>query len=227
MAITIEEDWSSDSQGVEDWSSDSQSVEDWSSDSEGVFAVTIHNYEIKTTVTEDPMTVDEWISEIYDTYQTDDRELIVGLDVEWRPNYGGYINPVATLQLCVGHHCLIYQLMYTPFIPDSLEEFLGDSDCCFVGVGIGRDVDKLMVDYNLAVENTVDLASLAAEEMGLRRNAGLKELAWEVFGWQVEKPRWVTMGRWDAELLSHDQIKYACLDAFLSSEIGEILLDVD
>ncbi|GAB2267094.1 hypothetical protein Dimus_002078 [Dionaea muscipula] len=200
-------------------------IEDWSSYSPGVYAVTVYNHRIKTTVTADPTTVDGWISEINHTYRTSNSELIVGLDVEWRPNFGRYNNPVATLQLCVGDHCLIYQLIYTPYITESLVDFLADSDCSFVGVGIGGDEQKLMVDYNLQVENTVDLASLAAEEIGVRRNAGLKELAWEVLGWHVEKPRWVRLGRWDAEWLNYDQIKYACVDAFLSFEIGNSLLN--
>ncbi|GAB2267092.1 hypothetical protein Dimus_002076 [Dionaea muscipula] len=202
------------------------SVADWGSDSLDVYAVTVHNHRIKTTVTADPTTVDGWISEINHTYRTSIRELIVGLDVEWRPNIGRHHeNPVATLQLCVGHHCLICQLIHTPIIPQSLKDFLRDSDCSFVGVGIEEDVEKLIVDYSLVVANRVDLGNLASEKKGVRRNAGLKELAMEVVGLQVEKPRRVTMGRWDAEWLSYDQIQYACVDAFLSSEIGNRLLN--
>ncbi|GMH18657.1 hypothetical protein Nepgr_020498 [Nepenthes gracilis] len=146
------------------------------------------------------------------------------LDVEWRSNFRwGYCNPVATLQLCVGRICLIYQLIHTPYIPRSLVESLGNENYMFVGVEISGDVEKLLGDYDLTVSNTVDLACLAADRRGLRRNAGLKELAREVLGFEVEKPMQVTRSTWDDVCLSCEQIQYACVDAFVSFEIGRRL----
>ncbi|GAB2267091.1 hypothetical protein Dimus_002075 [Dionaea muscipula] len=200
-------------------------IEDWSSYSPGDYAVTVNNHRIKTTVTADSTTIDRWISEINRTYQTYSGGLIVGLDVEWRPNFSSYRNPVATLQLCVGDHCLIYQIIHNPNVPQSLRYFLRNSNSSFVGVGIEEDVQKLMADYNLEVPHRVDLRNLAASKMGVSRNAGLKELALEVLGWRVEKPKRVTLGIWDAGRLSKEQIQYACVDAFLSSEIGNRLLN--
>lgn len=70
----------------------------------------------------------------------------------------------------------------------------------------------------------VDLADLAAAKAVARRGSGLKELARVVVGVEVSKPKNVTMSRWDAEWLSYQQIQYACVDAFLSFEIGRRLM---
>ncbi|KAJ4846574.1 hypothetical protein Tsubulata_043290, partial [Turnera subulata] len=82
---------------------------------------------------------------------------MAGLDIEWRPSFNRHIqNPVATLQLSVASHCLIFQLVHCPALLPSLAEFLGDPRHVFVGVGIKSDVEKLLEDYELLVRNTVD-----------------------------------------------------------------------
>ncbi|XP_057970878.1 3'-5' exonuclease-like [Malania oleifera] len=181
---------------------------------------------IQTLVTITPAMVDFWISEIQRIHRRRLRHLIVGLDIEWRPNKSRYSNnPVATLQLCVGRRCLIFQLIYAPHIPQSLSRFLANPDYTFVGLGIASDVEKMADDYGLEVSNSVDLRELAACTLDARElcRAGLKTLARVVLGKEIEKPKSVTMSRWDQEWLSYEQIQYACLDAFLSFEIGRIL----
>ncbi|KAF5175070.1 hypothetical protein FRX31_035342 [Thalictrum thalictroides] len=97
---------------------------------------------------------------------------------------------------------------------------LNFSDIKFVGVGIHRDVEKLMKFYNLRVTNCVELGPWAAQQMKRNelRNAGLKELAKEVLGLLIDKPKRVTVSRWDAAQLTTDQIHYASVDAYLSFE---------
>lgn len=190
-----------------------------------LFDVHFHTDVIKTTVTSDPDIVTHWIFETESSH-SGDRHLIVGLDVEWRPNFHrNQQNPVAVLQICVDHRCLIIQLLYCRSIPESLDNFLGNRDYDFVGVGIESDVEKLLEDYELNVKNTVGLGEVAADAYGMRnlRNAGLKKLCNVVLGKEITKPKSVTMGRWDSEWLSSNQIQYACLDAFVSSEIARHL----
>ncbi|XP_059668278.1 3'-5' exonuclease-like [Cornus florida] len=195
-------------------------------DTHNLYDVTFFDSQIHTIVTHTSSFVDGWISDIEHIHSRRLHRLIVGLDVEWRPSFNRYIeNPVATLQLCVGRRCLIYQLLYAGGIPQSLIDFLGNPNYTFVGVGIDSDVEKLTGDHGLVVATTVDLRGLAAAEYGLRelRNSGLKELARRVLGKELEKPRRITMSRWDNEWLTADQVQYACLDAFLSFEIGRCL----
>ncbi|XP_057971399.1 3'-5' exonuclease-like [Malania oleifera] len=181
---------------------------------------------IRTLVTATPSMVDFWIFEIQHFHRRKLHRLIVGLDVEWRPNNRHYTNnPVAILQLCVGHRCLIFQLICAPHIPQSLSRFLANPDYTFVGVGIAGDVEKMVEHYGLEVSNTVDLGELAASALGVRelRTAGLKTLAREILGKEMQKPKSVSRSRWDYKWLNRRQIQYACLDAFLSFEIGRIL----
>ncbi|KAL6997686.1 exodeoxyribonuclease I [Sarracenia purpurea var. burkii] len=171
--------------------------------------------------------IDSWISEIERIHSRRLYRLIVGLDVEWRPNYSRHRgNPVATLRLCVGRRCLIFQLTHAPFIPSSLFDFLGNPMYTFVGVGIDCYAEKLAEDYRLSVGTTVDLGYLAAQEYGVGalRIAGLKELARLVLGKEIEKPMNITLRRWDNGRLYPAQVRCACIDAFLSFEIGRIVV---
>ncbi|CAK9153590.1 unnamed protein product [Ilex paraguariensis] len=176
---------------------------------------------IKTLVTSTPCIVDTWISDMEYLHRHRLHKLIVGLDVEWRPGS----NPPATLQLCIGQNCLIFQLIWAPEIPQSLLDFLSNDDYTFVGVGINQDVEKLRDECCLEVANTVDLRGLAARELGSDafRSAGLVGLARDVLGKNFEKPNCVTMSEWDVDWLSLDQVMYACVDAFVSFQIGRCL----
>ncbi|CAI9302438.1 unnamed protein product [Lactuca saligna] len=191
------------------------------------YEVTFFTDTVLTIVTKTPSFVDTWISQIEHKHRRRLHSLIVGLDVEWRPNLiQNHENPVATLQLCVGGHCLIFQILFSPTMPQSLRNFLRNPSYTFTGVGIDKDVEKLKEHWNLEVANTVDIGALAAAEYGMRnlRNAGLKRLTRKVLGKELTKPEDVTMSRWDDERLAAEQIQYACIDAFLSFKIGRILI---
>ncbi|KAF8398117.1 hypothetical protein HHK36_017042 [Tetracentron sinense] len=195
---------------------------DHSFDTHRLFEVTFFNDRIETLLTHTPSMVDSWIANIRRL-----NSLIVGLDLQWRPSFDSTIqNPVATLQLCVGRNCLIFQLLHSPTIPPSLSDFLNNPDYTFVGVGIGGDVEKLWLDHGLRVSRSVDLRGLAANVLNRRDldNAGLQWLALEVLEKDVEKPIWITLSWWDSEFLTHAQVQYACVDAFLSFEIGRTLI---
>ncbi|KAI4972787.1 hypothetical protein ZWY2020_003712 [Hordeum vulgare] len=194
-----------------------------------VTVVDFEDDEITATVTSSGDAVKAWLRQIRYVYRWVYHKLIVGLDVEWRPSFGRAQNPVALLQLCVGRRCLIFQLLHADFIPLALRRFLADPDFRFVGVGVQNDVDRLNDDHGLEVANVVDLRSLAADEMRRPwlRQAGLKDVAGVVMGANLHKPRRVTMGPWDACRLSQEQIQYACIDAFVSFEVGRKLLTGD
>lgn len=87
-----------------------------------------------------------------------------------------------------------------------------------------NDSRKLEADYGLKVTNTVELGKLAAREMGREdlRGAGLNKLA-RVTGVDG-KYRRVMPSRWDERPLDREQVAYACIDAYISFEIGRRLL---
>ncbi|KAL8470349.1 hypothetical protein ACS0TY_032994 [Phlomoides rotata] len=182
---------------------------------------------IFTVVTCEPSFVTEWISNI--EKDNEKRNLVVGLDIKWRPSYDCNVNnPAATIQLCVDKSCLIFQLIHTTLsIPKELFVFLDNPDYKFVGVGVKDDLEKLKKDYELGSNTkSVDLRELAAEKHGKEKlkNYGLKELASLVLGKEMEKPKEVTISRWDAYWLTPLQVQYACISAYVSFKIGECLM---
>ncbi|KAM3362819.1 hypothetical protein P3S68_017673 [Capsicum galapagoense] len=124
-----------------------------------------------------------------------------------------------------GTRCLIYQIIHASSIPWRLRNFLNDDDYRFVGVDIENDAKKLLYDYGIELSDKVDLREWAAEELDNDnlRSAGLRDLVREVVGTQIYKPKCVTLSAWDERWLSLDQICYACLDAYLSFEVGRLL----
>ncbi|OIW07522.1 hypothetical protein TanjilG_14468 [Lupinus angustifolius] len=195
-------------------------------DSHNLYDVTFHSHSIHTLLTSDPSYVTTWISETL-SLSNHRRSLTVGLDVEWRPNFSSSSNnPVATLQLCVADRCLVFQILHAPSIPHALVSFLADTRNTFVGVGIEEDVEKLVEDYDLRVASVVDLRGVAADRYGERdlKQAGLKTLSFRVLGLEVVKPKRISMSKWDNVWLTAEQVQYACVDAFLSYEIGNHLI---
>ncbi|EYU45731.1 hypothetical protein MIMGU_mgv1a021785mg [Erythranthe guttata] len=158
-------------------------------------------------------------------------KIIAGLDTEWLPNLGPQEDhPIAVLQLCVGHDCLVFQILRSDFIPKSLQVFLADPRHTFCGVGIKDDVDKLYDHHGLRVGRIADLNDLArmSKKMtdGQDRNyryMGLKKMALALLGKKMEKPLNVTLSKWDAEELDSAQIQYAAIDAAVSFELGFML----
>jgi len=59
---------------------------------------------------------------------------------------------------------------------------------------------------------------------GGRSWLGLKGFAREVLGLAMEKPRSVTMSNWEKLDLEEAQIRYACIDAYVSYKLGEKIL---
>ncbi|CAO2198224.1 unnamed protein product [Urochloa humidicola] len=190
------------------------------------YTVTFEGNAITTTVTTSGEAVADWIDEIQSVHRRRLHKLVVGLDVEWRTLFGPGYSRTALLQLCVGRRCLIFQIIHADYIPNALGDFLGDPDYRFVGVGVRDDAVRLSNDYGLDVATTVDLGELAEEEMGRPdlRHAGLKAIASVLMDVTLDKPQRVRTGPWDNYYLSGEQVQYACIDAFVSFEVGRILL---
>ncbi|RCV26523.1 hypothetical protein SETIT_5G252400v2 [Setaria italica] len=179
---------------------------------------------IRTTVTNSGDAVKLFLKEVYKYGQ----HLIVGLDTEWRTiNHrdGHHSHRMAVLQLCVGYSCLVFQIVRADYVPAVLKAFLACPNHSFVGVGVDNDVERLYDDCKILVANAVDLRYVAAEVLSRPelRKVGLKTLTREVMGVHIDKPMELTKSRW-SQPLSMEQVRYACIDAFVSYEIGRLLL---
>ncbi|KAJ9555012.1 hypothetical protein OSB04_009626 [Centaurea solstitialis] len=180
----------------------------------------------KTSVTRSPSKVKKWIIGIENRNHRRLHRLIVGLDIEWRPNTErGEQNPVAILQLFVGKTCLIYQIQRADI--NTILTFLKNPNYTFVGVGIENDKQKLFRDYGLEVTKVEDLREMAAYELADPdlKKAGLNKLAEVVLRKNADygKRLKVRMSDWDNDRLSDAQVLYACLDAYVSFAIGRQL----
>ncbi|KAL5809836.1 hypothetical protein ACOSQ4_026404 [Xanthoceras sorbifolium] len=163
-----------------------------------IYDVTFHGDRIQTLVTNSPSVVESWISEIELTHRSGLKNLIVGLDTEHNCKNE---HPLATLQLCVGNRCLIFQIIHASYIPQALQNFLLNDNYSFVGVKVEEDVEKLENDYNLSVGNVIDLRTLTAQVLGQDmkewKQAGLKSLSEKVLKKKIEKPKEITLSEWD------------------------------
>ncbi|KAE8683369.1 Mevalonate/galactokinase family protein isoform 1 [Hibiscus syriacus] len=152
-------------------------------------------------------------------------KLVVGFGVQWNPSSPVDLPPAATLQLCIGSQCLIFQLTHANAVPLALRRFLADPLNTFVGVWNHRDEVKLSCSkHGLKVSRLVDAREVAAERKGSTRQISMEGLAEIILGaGGVEKPTWIGCSDWGNHLLSLDQVRYACVDAHVSFELGRAL----
>ncbi|KAF3438670.1 hypothetical protein FNV43_RR21434 [Rhamnella rubrinervis] len=190
------------------------------------YTVSFAGKTIETTVTDKSSAADEWVTQILAMHEG--RPTVVGLDIEWRPHLNSWMsNKSATLQLCIDDKCLIVQLFYIDYIPQSLKDFLMNPNFTFVGIEVADDIEKLRTEYGLPCMKSADIRVMAKSRWpGRFRRPGLKDLASEIVGLNMKKPRHVTMSNWEARVLSVDQVEYACIDAYASYRIGKEVVNV-
>ncbi|XP_022761286.1 uncharacterized protein LOC111307534 [Durio zibethinus] len=189
------------------------------------FTVTFFTDAITTTVTSTPSVVRNWLFNVLRLHRIRRHRLVVGLGVQWNPYSSVDHPPAATLQLCIGRQCLIFQLLHANHVPLSLRRFLADPRNTFVGVWNHSDEAMLLRSkHRISVSRVVDARDVAAERNGLSRQLSMEKLA-EIFlgADDVKKPKRVGVSAWDAYWLSLEQVQYACVDAFVSFELAKAL----
>ncbi|XP_052161928.1 uncharacterized protein LOC127779230 [Oryza glaberrima] len=146
--------------------------------------------------------------------------ITVGMGVQWTPPFrapAAAARRPCTLQLCVGHRCLVFQLARAGAVPAVLRRFMADARAAFVAHNVRHDCRKLEEHHGLEVARGVELRRLVAG-MG---NASMERMAEEHLGLVgVWKPRRVGTSRWHARRLTKGQVEYACVDACLSFHLG-------
>ncbi|KAJ4787791.1 hypothetical protein LUZ62_039037 [Rhynchospora pubera] len=186
-----------------------------------------HNYTIQffgqsldIAVTSNSRTVKSWIGKSLHIHRRRLRlycqpSIIVGLGTQWC-SFRSNTCP-ATIQICVGHRILIFQILHSRSIPTSLSRLLSDSRITFAGYNIEYDCRLLRSFHGLRVTSSVvELRSVSG--MG---NASMERMAERILGFHgVNKPSWIANSDWDAQELSVDQVQYAALDAYLSFQLG-------
>lgn len=131
-------------------------------------------------------------------------------------------NKTAILQLCVNTKCLILQLLFIDYIPQSVKHFLSNPNLSFVGVEVQRDVTKLRNEYGLQFTNIAAVRDETLKRFPSMFNGkpGLKDVANRIVGLDMPKPEHVSQSNWEARVLDDKQIEYATIDAYASFKIG-------
>ncbi|KAL1548879.1 exonuclease 3'-5' domain-containing protein 2-like [Salvia divinorum] len=179
-----------------------------------IYTVPCDSYHVRTTVTSEASVVRRWVHSIRFRHRFRRRDgcLVVGLGVQWVSRYA------ATLQLCVGTNCLIFQLYHADHCPAVLRRFLVDPDVFLVGLWNHSDAAMLMGSWHgLEVRRLVDVRKVAHDFRGCRLGASMEELAEEILGiYGMRKDKAVGRSDWEDEDLTSHQVVYACHDVFLS-----------
>jgi hypothetical protein len=196
-----------------------------STPSHDAYTVRVYDRRFAALATARPADARRWVATTRWLHWTRHHEgrLVVGLGVQWTPTRlplrGGAPPVPATLQLCVGHRCLLFHIAHADAVPEMLRRFLADPRVTFVGWGSAHDSRMLSAHYGLRVARGCELRAVAG--MG---NASLGDMADRFLGYPgIHKPRVVAMSAWHAPRLSPDQVQYASVDAYLSFRLGLVL----
>ncbi|KAJ1103498.1 hypothetical protein NDU88_000921 [Pleurodeles waltl] len=147
---------------------------------------------------------------------------VLGMDCEW-VSTEGRSSPVSLLQLAShSGRCVLVRLPQltssaTP-IPKTLLNLLADGSILKVGVGCREDGCKLLQDYGLSVNGTVDLRYLAMRHRKdmFQNGLSLKSLSESILNYTLDKSIWLRCSDWEAEELTREQMSYAAKDAQIS-----------
>ncbi|XP_028393467.1 Werner Syndrome-like exonuclease [Dendronephthya gigantea] len=176
---------------------------------------------VQVTYTNDPIETDAWLRN--NIMDTDCRA--IGFDMEWRPQFvkkklGGKENKTAVLQLSTETDSLVCHLKHVKPLPRYLPEVLANENIRKVGCGIRPDVIKLLKDTGLQCKGAVDLAELAKISGYTKEHGqGLKTLANNLLGLELNKPKSVKLSNWEKLPLKQGQIRYAALDAWVGIKL--------
>ncbi|KAE8778928.1 hypothetical protein D1007_48084 [Hordeum vulgare] len=170
-----------------------------------LFHISKGGIRIHTTVTSNPSTVVAFRRFIWKKYLNHAKWRVVGLDCE----YTRYVNSKEPIP-SPGRS----------FIPPLLRSFLENDIVEFAGAAIGNDIKKLKF-YNLGIRKPVDVQGLGIKVPNQKEGdlVSLEKLAKKVAKISLNKDKSITLSQWEKQNLDHDQIKYACLDAYARFEV--------
>lgn len=142
-------------------------------------------------------------------------EKVLGFDTETRPAFkAGEAYPPALVQLAARDSVYIFQLAHiTSYGP--LAGIMADKRVLKAGVAVRDDIVKLGTVFTFKPAGFVELADMRVK-LGIT-NAGLRGLAALLFGFKISKR--AKISRWDASVLTQEQIVYAATDAWICREI--------
>ncbi|KAJ8634153.1 hypothetical protein MRB53_027489 [Persea americana] len=136
--------------------------------------------------------------------------------------------PYTVLTLCVGSHCIVIFIgPEDEKLPKPFRYFMQNPGVFFVGVDMEKKRRKLAKDRGFLLPQVLDLLPYAKKSLGKKISpGGMHNVAEEVLGekYGVEKPEMVRVSNYEYGDLTKEQVKYACIEAFLAFEVGKKVL---
>ncbi|XP_013910183.1 PREDICTED: Werner syndrome ATP-dependent helicase isoform X1 [Thamnophis sirtalis] len=153
---------------------------------------------------------------------------VLGFDIEWPAIYAkGKEGKVALVQLCESEtKCYLFHISSMTSFPVGLKRLLEDNTIRKAGVGIEGDKWKLMRDFEIKLENLVDLVDLANEKLKCKETWSLNGLVKHLFHKQLVKDKLVRCGNWECFPLTEEQKLYAATDAYAGFLIYQNLINL-
>ncbi|XP_039189672.1 Werner syndrome ATP-dependent helicase isoform X2 [Crotalus tigris] len=153
---------------------------------------------------------------------------VLGFDIEWPAVYAKEKEgKVALVQLCESEtKCYLFHISSMTGFPVGLKRLLEDNAIRKAGVGIEGDKWKLMRDFEIKLENLVDLADLANEKLKCKEIWSLNGLVKHLFHKQLVKDKLVRCGNWECFPLTEEQKLYAATDAYAGFVIYQNLINL-
>ncbi|KAL2921108.1 Exonuclease 3'-5' domain-containing protein 2 [Bienertia sinuspersici] len=185
------------------------------------YTITLNDtHTISTTVTSHPGAARDWIHRTLFFNRRHRHHLLVGLGVQWTPHN----NPASTIQLCIGHHCLIFHLHHSQSSPLILRRILLDPSITFVGLWCHSDAKKLLLSpHKLGMVDgmPIDMRIHAFNGHGRSlRGSSIIEIVDEVLGVVIDWDLDVGRSDWEVDELSLEHVRQASVDAFVSFAVG-------
>ncbi|KAL2100275.1 hypothetical protein ACEWY4_004669 [Coilia grayii] len=140
----------------------------------------------------------------------------IGFDLEWPPSFTkGKTKKVAMVQMCASEdECYLFHVSSMAGFPSGLKKVLEDETIKKVGVGIDGDKWKLLSDFDIKLQNCVELSDLANEKLRCVEKWSLDGLVKHLFRKRLFKDKGVRCSQWDEFELTEAQKRYAAIDAY-------------
>ena len=143
----------------------------------------------------------------------------VGFDTETRPSFKkGQRFKIALMQVSTEEVCFLFRLNRIG-VPKVLEEFLANTSILKIGLSLRDDFGAIKKRTNIEPANFLDLQNFVKQfEI---EDASLQKIYAILFKRKISKGQRLT--KWEADVLSDSQMKYAALDAWACLKIYNML----
>ena len=145
---------------------------------------------------------------------------IIGFDTETRPSFrAGVTNRVALLQLSSAEHSFLFRLNKIP-LDRAIIKLLESREILKIGIDIKGDLRALHNIRHFQERNFIDLQHFV-EDWGIAEKS-LRKISAIVLGKRVSKAQ--RLSNWEAAQLTPGQQLYAATDAWVCTQIYDMLL---